>query len=88
MIALSHLNQWSSFWGQLYNYDETFRFRQPHRNGTYMNFTPGSRMEILDPYTARFLFPEPDGAALVKISNMHMANRQFHREFGWGEKKW
>jgi ABC-type transport system substrate-binding protein len=64
------------------NYDETFRFRQPHRNGQYMNFTPGSRLEILDPYTVRFIFPEPDGAALVKISNMHMANRQFHRELG------
>jgi ABC-type transport system substrate-binding protein len=70
------------------NYDETFRFRQPHRNGTYMNFTPGSRLEILDPHTVRILFPEPDGAALVKISNMHMANRQFHRELGWGEKSW
>ena len=70
------------------NYDETFRFRQPHRNGPYMNFQSGSRLEIIDPYTVRFRFPEPDGAALVKISNMHMANRQFHREVGWGEKKW
>jgi ABC-type transport system substrate-binding protein len=70
------------------NYDETFRFRQPHRNGTYMNFIPESRLEIRDPHTVRFLFPEPDGAALVKISNMHMANRQFHRELGWGEKSW
>ena len=70
------------------NYDETFRFRQPHRNGTYMNFQPGSRLEIIDSHTVRFLFPEPDGAALVKISNMHMANRQFHRELGWGEKSW
>jgi hypothetical protein len=53
-----------------------------------MSFTPGSRLEIRDPHTVRFLFPEPDGAALVKISNMHMANRQFHRELGWGEKSW
>jgi ABC-type transport system substrate-binding protein len=70
------------------NYEETFRFRQPHRNGQYMNFAPGSRLEIRDPYTVRFIFPEPDGAALVNISNMHMANRQFHRELGWGEKSW
>jgi ABC-type transport system substrate-binding protein len=70
------------------NYDETFRFRQPHRNGLYMNFEPGSRLGIIDPYTVRFRFPAPDGAALVKISNMHMANRQFHRELGWGEKSW
>ena len=70
------------------NYDETFRFRQPHRNGTYMNFQPGSRLEILDPYTVRFRFPEPDGGALAKLSIMHIANHQFYREHGWGEKDW
>jgi ABC-type transport system substrate-binding protein len=70
------------------NWDENFRLRQPHMNGEYMNFKPGSRLEIMNPQTVRFVFPEPDGAALVKLSNMHIANRQFYRELGWGEKSW
>ncbi len=45
-------------------------------------------MAIVDPYTVRFVFPEPDGAALAKRVFMHMANRQFYRELGWGEKHW
>lgn len=57
-------------------------------SGECMNFKPGSRLEIVDPQTVRFVFPEPDGAALVKLSNMHIANRQFYRDVGWGEKPW
>jgi len=49
---------------------------------------PGSRLEIIDPYTVRFVFPEPDGGAMARLVIMHMANRQFHRELGWGEKSW
>jgi peptide/nickel transport system substrate-binding protein len=33
------------------NWDEYPRLEQPHRPGPYWNFTPGSRLEILDPYT-------------------------------------
>jgi hypothetical protein len=68
------------------NWDENFRLRQPHMQGQIMNFKPGSRLEIVDPQTVRLVFPEPDGGALAKLSNMHIANRQFYREFGWGEK--
>jgi hypothetical protein len=53
-----------------------------------MNFKAGSRLEVVDSYTVRFVFPEPDGGALAKLSLMHMANRQFYRDFGWGEKHW
>ncbi len=70
------------------NWEEIFRHRQPYKGGTYMNFKPGSRLEILDPYTVRFHFSEPDGTALVKLSFMHIGNRQFYRELGWGEKHW
>jgi hypothetical protein len=34
------------------------------------------------------VFPEPDGGALARLVQMHMANRQFHRDLGWGEKNW
>jgi ABC-type transport system substrate-binding protein len=70
------------------NWHENTRLQQPHTSGAYMNFQAGSRLEILDPYTVRFIFPEPDGGALVKLSRMHIGNRQFYRELGWGEKSW
>jgi peptide/nickel transport system substrate-binding protein len=70
------------------NWDENLKLKQPFTPGTFLNFHPGSRLEIVDPYTVRFVFPEPDGAALVKLSLIHMGNRQFHRELGWGEKHW
>jgi peptide/nickel transport system substrate-binding protein len=70
------------------NWEENIRLGPPHISGAFMNFTPGSRLEILDAQTVRFHFPEPDGAALVKLSAMHLGNRQFYREVGWGEKYW
>jgi ABC-type transport system substrate-binding protein len=70
------------------NWDENLRLQQPHRSGDYWNFQPGSRLEIRDPYTVRFVFPEPDGGAMARLVLMHMANRQFYREVGWGEKSW
>jgi peptide/nickel transport system substrate-binding protein len=70
------------------NWEENTRLRQPHMPGTFMNFQSGSRLEIVDPQTVRFIFPEPDGGALAKLRDMHIANRQFYRELGWGEKSW
>ena len=68
------------------NWDENTRARQPHISGTFLNFTRGRRLEIVDPHTVRFLFSEPDGGALVKLSLLHIGNRQFYREVGWGEE--
>lgn len=70
------------------NWIENSRLRQPFEIGTFMNFMPGSRVDIIAPRTVRFIFPSPDGAALFKLSQMHIANRQFYHEFGWGEKNW
>jgi ABC-type transport system substrate-binding protein len=70
------------------NWEENTRLKQPFRPGQFLNFKPGSHLEILNPHTVRFVFPEPDGGALTKLSLMHIANRQFYRDFGWGEKSW
>ncbi len=70
------------------NWEENTRLHQPLRIGTFMNFKPGSRLEIVDPQTVRFHFPDPDGGALTKFRAVHIANRQFYRELGWGEKSW
>jgi hypothetical protein len=50
-----------------------------------MNFPPGSKLVVITPQTVRFLFSAPDGGALAKLSLMHIANRQFYRDVGWGE---
>lgn len=70
------------------NWDENTRFQQPHIPGKYLNFQPGSRLEIVNPYTVRLRLPAPDGAVLAKLVLLHMANRQFYRDVGWGEKHW
>ena len=70
------------------NWEENTRLGQPHISGAFMNFSPGSRLEILDAQTVRFIFPAPDGAALAKLSAMHLGNRQFYHDMGWGEKHW
>ena len=70
------------------NWDENTRLQQPFRGGQQLNFTPGSRLEMLAPYTVRFHFPALDGMALVKLSSMHIGSRQFWAEHGWGEQSW
>lgn len=70
------------------NWEENTRLQQPFRTGTFLNFKPGSRLDIRDPYTVRFVFPEPDGGALAKLILIHIGNRQFYRDVGWGEKSW
>ncbi|NIR28491.1 MAG: hypothetical protein GWN84_04025 [Gammaproteobacteria bacterium] len=70
------------------NWEKNIGLRLPHAIGEYMNFAPGSRLEIVDPYTVRFHFSRVDGGALPKISIMHIGNRQFYQEVGWGETHW
>lgn len=70
------------------NWDENTQLKQPHILGSFMNFKPASRVEIIDLHTVRFVFPEPDGGAMVKLAFMHIGNRQFYRDVGWGEKSW
>ena len=68
------------------NWDENLRLQQPHSSGVW-NFKPGSRLEIIDPY--RPLRVSGTGRrGYGQAFNTHMANRQFHRDFGWGEKNW
>jgi ABC-type transport system substrate-binding protein len=70
------------------NWEENTRVRQPHSPGTWMSIKAGSRLEIIDPHTVRLVFSEPDGMALSKLTWMHIGNRQFYRQLGWGEHHW
>jgi hypothetical protein len=56
--------------------------------GKFLNFKPGSELKIVDPQPVRFTFPEPDGGALAKLTQVHRGNRQFYRELGWAEESW
>src|SRR5262249_26162378 len=70
------------------NWEENTRYTQPHLPGTWLNFKPGSKLEVVDKETVRFNFPEPDGAAMAKIAAMHIGNHEFYTKVGWGEKHW
>lgn len=70
------------------NVKETVKLRHPFHFTEYLRFAPGLRMEVLTPHTLRFHFPAPDGTALAKLTYIHIANRQFYRELGWGDKHW
>jgi len=70
------------------NWDENTRLQQPHLAGQFLSFHAGTQLQVVAPYTVRFVFPEPDGVALIKLSSMHLGNRQFYAEHGWGEKHW
>jgi ABC-type transport system substrate-binding protein len=70
------------------NWDKQSQLLQQHAVGAHFNFKPGSRLEVIDPQTVRFVFPEPDGGALAKLSVTHMANHQFYQELGWGTEFW
>ena len=63
-------------------------FRQLRHFRNYSGYEVMLIRESGDAQTVRFSFPEPDGAALAKLSAMHLGNRQFYRDVGWGEKHW
>lgn len=70
------------------NWEKNNRLRQPHAIGSHFNFPPGSRLEIVDPYKVVFHFSRVDGGALIKLATMHIGNREFYQEVGFGEKHW
>lgn len=65
-------------------FDEVQRWRAPHPPGTYLNFDPDTRCDIVDDHTVRFVFPAPDGLALAKFRGMHVASSRFWDEEGFG----
>ena len=66
------------------NFEEMQRWSAPHPPGTWMNFDPETRCEVVDELTVRFHLPEPDGLALTKFRGFHIASSRFWREPGFG----
>jgi ABC-type transport system substrate-binding protein len=68
-------------------FDEVQRWKAPHPPGTSLNFHPATRLELLDDYTLRLHFPEPDGLILGKFRGFHIPSSRFWEEVGWGYQK-
>jgi ABC-type transport system substrate-binding protein len=58
-------------------FDEVQRWQVPHPPGTYLNFHPESRAEVVGSHRVRFHFPEPDGLAMAKFRGMHVMSSEF-----------
>jgi ABC-type transport system substrate-binding protein len=66
---------------------EVQQWKAPHPPGTSLNFHPDTRLEIVDDYTVRMIFPEPDGTILGKFRGFHLASTRFWDEIGFGYQK-
>jgi len=67
-------------------FDEVQRWPAPHPPGTSLNFHPATRLELIDDYTLRMHFPEPDGLILGKFRGFHIPSTRFWQELGFGYK--
>ena len=68
-------------------FDEVQRWKAPHPPGTYLNFHPGAKAEVVDNYKVRINFPEPDGLVLGKFRGMHIPSTRFWEEEGFGYRQ-
>ena len=69
------------------SFDEMMKWRSPHPPGTQFNHPAGTKMEIVDEFTVRMFFPEPDGLAVGKFRAMHLMNSHFWNNVGFGYKR-
>jgi len=65
-------------------FDEVQRWPAPHPPGTSLNFHPATRLEVIDDFTLRMHFPEPDGLILGKFRGFHIPSTRFWDELGFG----
>ena len=68
-------------------FEEVQKWRAPHPPGTSLNFQQGTKLELVDDYTLRMHFPEPDGLVLGKFRGFHIPSTRFWNEIGFGYKK-
>ncbi len=71
----------------LRSFKEMMKWKSPHPPGTQFNHPAGTRMEIVDDFTVRMFFPEPDGLAVGKFRAMHLMNARFWETVGFGYKR-
>ncbi len=59
------------------SFDEVQKWENPHPPGAFLNFDKNTKLEVVDDYTVRFIFPETDGAAMMKFRGMHVGSSAF-----------
>jgi ABC-type transport system substrate-binding protein len=69
------------------SFDEVQKWKSPHPPGAFLNFDPKTKLEVLDDYSVRFTFPEPDAGALMKFRGMHVGSTRFWDQGGFVNKK-
>lgn len=69
------------------SFDEVQRWDNPHPPGAFLNFAKNTKLEVVDDYTVRFVFPEPDAAALMKFRGMHVGSTKFWETNAFVDKK-
>lgn len=69
------------------SFDEVQRWENPHPPGAFLNFDKKTKLDIVDDYTVRFVFPAPDSAAIMKFRGMHVASTKFWDTLGFIAKK-
>ena len=68
------------------SFDEVQRWDSPHPPGAFLNFPKETKLEVVDDYTVRFVFPSTVSAALMKFRGMHVASTKFWTELGFKAK--
>lgn len=66
------------------NFHEVQRWVAPHPPGTWINFHPDTRCEVVGEHQVRMRFPEPDGLVLGKFRGFHMMSSEFWKRLGFG----
>ena len=69
------------------SFDEVQKSENPHPPGAFLNFAKDTKLEVVDDYTVRFVFPSTDSAAVMKFSGMHVASTKFWNTNGFKNKK-
>ncbi|MCT8138418.1 ABC transporter substrate-binding protein [Anaerobacillus sp. CMMVII] len=69
------------------SFAEEQRWLAPHPPGTWLNLPRERGVEVVDDYTVRFHFLEPEGLALAKTRGVHIGNDLFWETLGFGYAK-
>lgn len=67
-----------------HNFNQMQLWFAPHPPGTWLNLPQETTLEIIDPHTVRFHFPQPEGLALFKMRAFHQGNLLFWQSLGFG----
>ena len=69
------------------SFDEVQRWENPHPPGSFLNFAKTTKLDVIDDYTVRFTFPQPDSSSMMKFRGMHVASTKFWTDLGFRSKK-